>query len=104
MLTERYSFSVFERCPNTAAAPWCGHCKAIFPKWEKAATATKGIVTMAKVDAVSHSVEFYKRMLYRLSLPLCVCRGWLVCFFPLVDAFALTYPARVSCLLAICSI
>lgn len=56
MLTERYSFSVFERCPNTAAAPWCGHCKAIFPKWEKAATATKGIVTMAKVDAVSHSV------------------------------------------------
>jgi len=35
-------------------APWCGHCKAIFPKWEKAATATKGIVTMAKVDADQH--------------------------------------------------
>merc|ERR1719272_17874 len=35
-------------------APWCGHCKAIFPKWEKAATATKGIVTMAKVDADAH--------------------------------------------------
>lgn len=82
MLTERYSFSVFERCPNTAAAPWCGHCKAIFPKWEKAATATKGIVTMAKVDAVSHSVwnSIKECSTVYLSLSACAGVGWCVSF------------------------
>jgi protein disulfide-isomerase A1 len=32
-------------------APWCGHCKKLTPDWEKAATALKGEVPVAKVDA-----------------------------------------------------
>ncbi|EFJ25662.1 hypothetical protein SELMODRAFT_232026 [Selaginella moellendorffii] len=35
-------------------ANWCGHCKALAPAWDKAATALKGIVTIAAVDADTH--------------------------------------------------
>jgi len=32
-------------------APWCGHCKALEPEWEEAATQLKGMARVAKVDA-----------------------------------------------------
>jgi len=32
-------------------APWCGHCKNLAPAWEELATALKGKIKVAKVDA-----------------------------------------------------
>lgn len=35
-------------------APWCGHCKALAPEYDKVATALRGVVGVAAVDADKH--------------------------------------------------
>ncbi|XP_048781442.2 protein disulfide-isomerase A6-like [Ostrea edulis] len=35
-------------------APWCGHCQQLAPEWKKAATALKGVVKIAAVNADEH--------------------------------------------------
>jgi protein disulfide-isomerase A6 len=38
-------------------APWCGHCKNLAPHWKGAATALKGFVNIAAVDATDSKNE-----------------------------------------------
>ncbi|KHN88358.1 putative protein disulfide-isomerase A6 [Toxocara canis] len=37
-------------------APWCGHCKALKPHWDEAATELKGKVKLGALDATVHQV------------------------------------------------
>ena len=36
-------------------APWCGHCQALEPHWNEAATKLKGKVRLGKVDATAEA-------------------------------------------------
>lgn len=37
-------------------APWCGHCKALAPEFDKAAKALEGIVKLGAVDMTTDGV------------------------------------------------
>ncbi|RMX63306.1 hypothetical protein DD238_006598 [Peronospora effusa] len=38
-------------------APWCGHCKALAPEWEQAASDLKGFVKFAALDGTANEVK-----------------------------------------------
>jgi len=55
-------------------APWCGHCKALAPEFEKAAKNLEGLVKVGAVDMTQHgtvgspyniqgypTIKFFKR-------------------------------------------
>ena len=48
-------------------APWCGHCKALAPEYNKAAKALDGIINIGAVDMDAHKV-FLFFLSYRKSV------------------------------------
>ncbi|KAL4169626.1 hypothetical protein KRP22_010544 [Phytophthora ramorum] len=38
-------------------APWCGHCKALAPEWEQAASDLKGSVKVAAIEATANEIK-----------------------------------------------
>lgn len=60
-------------------APWCGHCQALTPIWEKAATVLKGVVTVAAIDADAHpslAQVVYCSFLHLMMAFLCIMKCW----------------------------
>jgi len=57
-LTQKTFDNVVAENENTLVefyAPWCGHCKALAPEYEKAAKTLKGKATLAKVDCTAEA-------------------------------------------------
>ena len=94
-------------------APWCGHCKAIFPEWKKMAEAVHPSIKVAQVNADEHKelggqygvqgfptikvflADKKKPQDYKVCVCVCVCVRARVCVARLPHPLTHTHTQRV---------